>query len=194
MRTKLQEDSFNAAKALDLSHAESWNGTHRGIKFRIHRHNAGGYGEPNRNAWAYYIYVCPLNFSPEDWQRVAPKFHMSAFGGNRAFYEAPAFDCGDFHSGITWCDVKCSPATPDQITVEIGCDYSHLWDGEAGYPYDVEYLLRDVKNTIDKLHENYTLLIWSWRNGTYHREADLEAYHKSLLAAEAEKVLGEVAQ
>lgn len=182
MRTEYQQKSCEEAKELELSHAEYWRGKHRGIAFKIHRHNASNWpGIGDRNAWAYYVYLCPLNFSPSDWEKVCPKAEVYEMGGvKRTTLDTSHFDCGDFHGGITWADMKSDPNTPDQVTLEIGCDYSHLFDKERMYLYDIEGILREVKSTIDKFHENFSLLLWSFKDGTYHPESELQAYNTAV--------------
>jgi len=187
------------AKKLGLSHADYFTGTYRGVRFKINRHNNYNYlgsGGPqwDHSTWCYYIYLQQENFTPEDWLKVfetAPKTYDRSNGAKKIVRESGWLDSCDFHGGITWFKAECDPTLPEQVSLEVGCDYAHLWDMESGYRYEVDDILCDVKRTIDKLHETFAVRVWSRIDGTYHPEVEIEAYnaeaHKRLWPNEATK-------
>lgn len=44
-------------------------------------------------------------------------------------------------------------------SVEIGCDYGHLWDMERGYSTTLEDVITHSKHVVDKLHESTEYLV-----------------------------------
>lgn len=180
MRTHEQEKAHQDAQALGLSHLEQWRGTHRGIPFSIKRHTGGGFSDNTHNIWCYYLYLTPDNFSKEDWEKILQPPYQIAIS-DRWYYSADALEVCDFQGGITWCDVSCQPCAPDKVRLEVGCDYNHLWDSERGYPYTLSDILFDAKTSIDKLHQNFTVYIWSSAAGTFRPEAECTAYTEKKL-------------
>jgi hypothetical protein len=55
---------------------------------------------------------------------------------------------------VTWY-AKTGGHDGDRRGVEIGCDFSHLWDHEEGYRYDYADIEREAKRTIDALRTMY---------------------------------------
>ena len=154
------------AKELDLSHKDHFTGSHRGITFKISRHNNYTY-RADESRWSHstrcnYIYLRKDNFRPDDLAKVfevEPKFYDTSNNAKQVVRHSDLLESCDFHGGITWFTAKCDPAAPEQILLEVGCDYAHLLDMACGYNYDLEDILRDVKRTIDKLHETLPVLV-----------------------------------
>jgi len=180
------KDMVDISRELDLSHADYFRGTHRGLTFKVSRHNGTDYStDRHHNCWCYYIFLCRHNFSDAEWLEVFrdPNVYDKDNGTKRTSYSSPKLDDCEFHGGITFFGVTVDPATPEQINLEVGCDYNHLWDSEAGHPYRIEGVMADAKRTIDNIHDMFSLKLWSRIDGSYHLEKDLVAYNEKKMAS-----------
>ena len=176
-------DLYNLAESLKLSHGDYFSGTHRGIPFKIQRHNSKCLHRSNDqryNCWCYYIYLKQDNFSEEDWTKIYKEPEIS---GKYYLYSSDILDNCDFYGGITWFEVTCDPANPDKVNLEVGCDYNHSWDSDKNWSSTVQSVYSDVKNTIEKLHSLCELRVWSYIDGTFHTEKTIEEYNEEKIEA-----------
>lgn len=137
----------------ELRHKDVWNGTYHNIRFEIVKWKLGD--NPN---WNYYIYL-PVDQIPVEFHKfffLDGKREKLSPDGN----EYLDYNCGetsyisdlDWHGGITFYEKELE-GDGKLLGVKLGCDYAHYFDEEAGYPYNLEWVLSDTKHTIDKLHE-----------------------------------------
>jgi hypothetical protein len=121
-----------------------WFGKYRNIIYEINNFYIG-----DKENWTYYINIV-IDYLPKKhkkylWLRkkTDKKWH------NRKYFGFPYNDY-DFHYGITYYSKKYDYLNNLKIA-KIGCDYVHYWD--EGNRYDIEDILRDIKNTIDVFYE-----------------------------------------
>lgn len=144
-----------------LKHTDKWNAVYKGIHYEISRRTLGKSGDhfmPEHSAWCYYLFL-NADQVPED---LRPRFFLTpdltakpwaAFKWDQtAFYELETW-----HSGMTYYGTELHDGRI-QI-VKAGCDYDHLWDQEAGWPYSIERLDSDARRTIDELREKFPGLL-----------------------------------
>lgn len=68
-------------------------------------------------------------------------------------YNDCSFNQVDWHGGVTYY-VKHGH-TEGHRSVELGCDYNHLWDHERGFNTTLEEVLSDARRTATQLAELY---------------------------------------
>lgn len=154
---------------MDLKHRDAWKGDHRSIRYEIVRWVPSADREPT---WNYYLYV-PMAQVPADKHDLFNLPPEPPTKNGRITYDymsAPVVSDLDWHGGITFYD-KHGGIDGQPLVIQIGCDYSHLWD--EGQRYDERYVQRDAIASIEKLWELVPdlLLRCSW-NGGFYPQAD----------------------
>ena len=132
-----------------------YRGIYREINYKIIRHAKGREHTPaNEGIWCFYIYLheSKVKDFSKLWLPVKiVKFSLESRGYVNYEYYCEPFNSMEFHGGITY---YCKYGeTEGYRSVEIGCDYNHLWDNERGCGYDVEDILVGVKCAIDSVYE-----------------------------------------
>lgn len=135
-----------------LWYKQEWCSTHLGVPFSIKFWGKEEGMNEGNGVWNYYVYLHE-DFTPDFEKLWLPdkvyKFKPEAKGHiTHDYYEIGASDV-DWHGGVTY--YAKHGYTEGFRRVELGCDYSHLWDSEAGYPADLNWLLEDCKKTIEQL-------------------------------------------
>lgn len=137
-----------------LECSASWLCEHRGVRYRLNWHGKSEYNE--RGTWCYYLIVSSEEFTPEDWKRLRLKEERYEYtGGWRQGWGYE--DWSEFelepHCGWTWGKLEkyLGRDGKEQEVVEVGCDYSHLWDRENNYPDTRSSAESDAKRSIDLL-------------------------------------------
>jgi len=119
---------------------------YRGIRVKVH------HPIPDRkySGWCYYLILHLEQFSDV-------KVRKNLWLPSKTWEHGSYWDQGklpdwvrdlDWHGGITWYGKQTGSG--GNRTVEIGCDFSHYWD--EGRSYTFEAVIREAKNTADKLH------------------------------------------
>ncbi len=178
----------------DLTHADVWVGTYRGISFEIRKRWVEEFaGDPAHDAWTYYIYI-PEPMVPEvNRPRVFAKLRGPDERGRRFWnYYATELSSIYWHHGIAFYEIVGDQGLSPK-TIKAGCDYSHLWDAERGYGYTLNTVLSEVRMTIEEARERFALR-WrcgatgEWFDTEEEAKASREAWHKNYRAErEAEK-------
>lgn len=155
-----------------------WMHSHKGVSVKISHHGYrkdGGFTE-SPGTWCYYVLLSQKN-APDDWARFRAKKGKFNFGPVTRYSESegPAWGHDWFHGGITSTtsgQFTCRKTGLRIKTVEVGCDYAHLWDSEAGFPDTLETVKSDAEQTVDSLlAANPHLLVrnkWSGEFGPLH--------------------------
>lgn len=162
---------------------------YKDIGYKISNHGRNEYNN-NRGIWCYYVYIREESLSPEDFKEFWLPTKEYEFNGRKRIsydYNGQKWSDADWHGGVvTWYQKYGF----EEVfrSVEIGCDYNHLWDKEFGYYYDLERIERDAKNTIDSLRKMYRFKIscsWSGEcdyeenmvlsDGNYYTKSGLES-------------------
>jgi hypothetical protein len=135
-------------------HQDVWRGSYRNVPYKIaHWGKTHGYTPGGDGIWNYYVYInesaavdFPKLWLPDQLKRfteVSPERVSHDYYGE-------GFPFIDMHGGITF--YAKHGHSEGHRCVEVGCDYSHLWDHERGGGYCVEDIFYDVRRTIDQLY------------------------------------------
>ncbi len=159
---------MNSNSILPYSESKEYKGTYRGVNWMVKN---WGYTseEPVLKNWNYYIFLHLNRFEDKE---LAEKFWCDDkhydWGVVPDYYNVPVIHQIDFHGGVTFYE-KTDYKGRAGRTVKIGCDYMHLHD--EGHRYDLQYVLYDVRNTIDQFFgSGVQYLRWCQRNGHLYRE------------------------
>lgn len=137
-----------------------WHSEHNNVGIELSFH---GYVPPEERSgysyghgtWCYYLILDERMFYPKDWKHICLKGEKGEYGIDYNYYRFPDID---FHGGITFYEVTKHydhKTGKDYRIVKAGCDYNHLWDGEAGYPDYYDTVLFDAKHSVKRLLETY---------------------------------------
>lgn len=132
-----------------------WHGTHKDISFKIVHWAEGEAINDGKGVWNYYVFL---------HESKTPNFNAlwladeeKAFSPNGRKYISHDYgsawvssDC-DWHGGVTY--YAKHGHTEGHRAVEFGCDYSHLWDAEAGFDTELRDVVYDARNTIEQIAE-----------------------------------------
>jgi hypothetical protein len=126
-------------------------GTYKGIQYEISNWKLGD--DP---AWAYYI-ILPINQIPEV---LHSHFILKPYESEFVSSKYVTFDYSDakfvselnWHCGITFYELIFD-GMARTVAVKMGCDYSHFWDEKHKYLYNLDWIDKDCKKSIDKLWE-----------------------------------------
>lgn len=139
-----------------LEECKVYRGSYKGIDFKIKNWMpAFHYGE-SKESWTYYIYIhlgkIPDARGPQSYWLEPHRFGVDDNHIGYDYHMHPVLSEIYFHGGITWY----SKAThedflPNERVIEVGCDFQHYWD--EGQSYDVDYVLSEVKKTIDSFKQ-----------------------------------------
>lgn len=159
----------------DLSHKDTWKGEHRGVNYEICHWGKSKDGSgicEGHGMWNYYITINQDQLSPDEFKRVwlrVKRWYERSSGRKMLChdYYNSILENGDFHGGITHYSKHICPDEKYRW-IKVGCDYGHLWDMEAGYPYDIQSVQRDAKRTIDNLCMVFKFKVHCFYMGTYH--------------------------
>ncbi len=158
-----------------LNHKDTWTGEYQDVKFEIMNWRLG-----DNPCWNYYLYL-PIDQIPPEYHKYfllqGEYRKLSPDGQEYLMYE---YDSASYisdlhwHGGITFYE-KQQDGEGKIIGVKLGCDYAHYFDQQNSYAYDVNYVLTEVKQTIDKLHELVPNLKVSCRwNGKFYDRSECE--------------------
>lgn len=156
---------------IKLYESTTFKGTYRGIHFKIIRWFYESDIHQEKPKWNYYIFLNLENFVD---QKLAKKFwpkdaQFSTGGSWYTPYDAvPFIHSMDFHCGVTFYQKHLYPG--NRKIVEIGCDYSHLYD--EGAHYNEQHILYEVENSIERFHEMVEYKIRCNGNGKLYLESE----------------------
>jgi hypothetical protein len=121
--------------------------------------------------WNYYILITEDMLSPDDFAKVW--LPVERWWERSSGYKQPCYDTyksilegGEFHGGVTFYEKHQDPDTGFR-RIKVGCDYGHLWDMEAGYPYDLNWVRHDALRTVEKLSKALRFKRRCWYTGKW---------------------------
>ena len=142
---------------IKLKHKDIWNGEYLNTRFEIVKWQLGGDSPSSFPCWNYYLYL-PIEQIPEEYHKYFvlegkyDKMTPESCEWLSYDYMGTSYISDlDWHGGITFYE-KCLDGEGKLIGIKLGCDYAHAFDEQAGYHYNLEYVLMEAKQTIDKLH------------------------------------------
>ena len=138
---------FYDMETKDLSHLDTWTGMYNGIFLKIVKHITKYY---NKDRWCYYISWNKDRLNPEVFNILIDGVIETRFY-YCTYEKSPLYNLY-WHGGATYGKLIRNEEGIIHV-IEIGCDYSHLWD--EGCVYTLDELLHDAKKTIDNFIEEY---------------------------------------
>lgn len=168
----------------ELLHGSTrWRLEHKGVSYLLNHHgyrNGGefSFSEPHPGTWCFYL-LLPEQMYPHRWADFAVTRKENGYECH-----GPAWDHDWFHSGITWSSSEpywCRKTERLWDGAKVGCDYNHLWDGEAGYPDTFESVKRDAQRAVDALltaHPDRRL-----KSGYSHRWGEPDDFYTAINGA-----------
>jgi len=136
-----------------LDETKAWRGTYKGLHFEIKHWGVGQSHTPaNDGTWNYYVWLPErklLDFATHWLEGRVVKIIPESLGFVAYDYCAIPAANVDWHGGVTYY------AKHGEVegfrSIELGCDYNHLWDHERGERYTLDEVVADVQRTIDEL-------------------------------------------
>ena len=159
----------------ELEHKGVWTGEYKGIKFEIVNWKLGDF-----LCWNYYLCLpieqIPIEYHkyfilPGKYRKLCPdgQAHLM-YNYNGAAYISDL----DWHGDITFYE-KQRDSEGKIIGVKLGCDYAHHFDKQVNYSYNIDYVLMETKQTINKLHVLIpNLKVRCQWNGNYYNQNECE--------------------
>lgn len=134
-----------------LSHSEQWIFTHSQLRVKIVRTDQYNPSFASKNCWCYYVSIAEYQTQrfKEIWLR--PKIDRENKRISYAYLFNDAFADADFHGGPSF--YQRHGQVPGFRSVEIGCDFQHLWDEDRDY--SLEDVIFEARRTAEKLAEKY---------------------------------------
>lgn len=113
-----------------------------------------------KGCWNYYITLFEHDLPPELFKALwleDEKIRFCPESPERIThdYMRASFNNVNWHGGVTYYN-KLGQVEGHR-GVKIGCDYSHLFDAERGYDYNLEEVIADALETAKQLKELYKL-------------------------------------
>ena len=135
-----------------------WNFTHNDTNFLVGFHGVDKYCPDG--IWTYYVFFDEIMFqNKDDWKLfdLQPEITKPYNSYRECFpyYNIPELP---WHGGPTFGEKikKIYSKTGEYRTIlKIGCDYSHIWDEEYDYPYNLDIVKLDAKNLINEFHRRF---------------------------------------
>jgi len=151
-----------------MEKSEIYRDQYRDVDFSISKFKAFSHSL-NSASWAHYIHL-NLDKQIKD-KSIADKLWLTPEYDDKnrvsySYYSSIIAEI-EFHGGCTWYSKESSPDEKDRI-IKIGCDYQHSWD--EGKFYDVQYIERQAKESIDTLLKIVPVLKWCNGCGAYYED------------------------
>jgi len=132
-------------------------GSYKGLSFEIARwgveresHEALNNG---KGCWNYYIYLSERSVENFKDFWIEPEVKEFSIGGTKYlsydYYNSPLSNIF-WHGGVTFWEGG-NPQLLGQRYIKVGCDYSHAWDADRGYDYELSDIYAEVMQTIDEM-------------------------------------------
>lgn len=147
---------------------------YKGITIEVSRHFQKNWRtEEDQDVWCFYLQLAVEMFPPEYHEDLWQPHDMSDFGSPMQPYAQCLQDL-EWHSGMTYYE-KTSPHDFPFRAIKAGCDYNHLWD--ENQHYDADAVMRDAKNCVDSLFEQFPKLktnkeIWEEHRMKFPKNAE----------------------
>ena len=132
-----------------------WRGTYNKIPFKISQHGVGETYMP-AGCWCYYL-ILPEYLLKERFAEVWLEDKLVKFtdvSPERVTHDYYPLDNFDMHGGITYYEKHGHSV--GHRSVELGCDYQHLFDRERGYT-DYNMVLKDCLNSCELAAKHFEL-------------------------------------
>lgn len=142
---------------LKLSEQKLWRGECHGFQIKIVHWGKDQGMNDGKGTWNYYVFLHENRLNEKfDELWLEPKVDKFLGSGREwVNYDYNSLKPTDvhWHGGVTFY-AKHGEVLGHRA-IELGCDYSHLWDHEAGFPTTLEDVMFDVQKTCAELNELY---------------------------------------
>jgi hypothetical protein len=166
-------------RGVALSPSFDLHGNYKGVRVLVNEWL--GYSGPVRTpVRCGYIVLFQKMFAPEDWELVADRRWVERFvdaaeavNGGCTYYARKTH-----HDPTPWLE-----GSPDSVSVRIGWDYNHAWDG--GTP-DHDRIVREAQTLVDALIARFPKMrVRNWLTGAYDVVPGEESKATAATAAQA---------
>ena len=139
-----------------LKHKDEWSCQHANLYIEI-CHWGKDYMNDGKGVWNYYI-VIPERLCPEKFKSLWLDDKVID-GRSFVLHDYMRLDIAncEWHGGVTYYE-KIGHTVGHRL-VKLGCDYNHLWDSEAGYPYDLAWVEADARHTAEEVSKMLGLYV-----------------------------------
>ena len=151
----------------EMKEKHVWSGRYRGVAFEINNFTLG-----DIDAWTFYLYINTKQIKEKIWLKGEKLMDTSHH--TRYVYEDTIINNLDWHCGCTYYEKHGGREEWENKTIQVGCDYQHLWDEHKHYT--VEMIQADVERCIDSLHELTSVKYWCTYCGKYFLPTDAEHF------------------
>lgn len=134
---------------IDIRHKDVWTTTHEKLTIEVCRHAVGELVNDGKGIWCYYVYIredqCPIGFFDKLW---LPDIIIRSWptSPNRITHHYEhLFPSCEWHGGVTY--YAKHGHVPGHRCVQIGCDFSHLWDSEKNFDYRLKDIIFEAQRT-----------------------------------------------
>lgn len=135
----------------------TYSGIYKAVNFEITRwgveretHEALNDG---KGCWNYYIYLSERKLENFKDLWLEPEVKEFSPGGTKYVsydYYSSSLSNAYWHGGVTFWEGG-NLLLPGYRYIKLGCDYSHLFDLERGYDYELTDVYADLTRTIDEV-------------------------------------------
>ena len=136
-----------------LQGSTTWRAQHLGQTYEVCHHGVSDYNP--QGTWCFYVLLDERMFAnPEDWKLFDLPIQERKQPEGSTWRHFPYDDIPDmlWHCGPTFGERRTEfdrKTGRDFGVIKVGCDYNHLWDREAGYPYTLESVRQDAKACVE---------------------------------------------
>lgn len=132
-------------------HKDVWSYSHAGMCVEIVHHSVGELVNDGKGIWCYYIYVLEARCKPDVFATLWLEDKLIQYTPVSPVrithdYESLLADC-EWHGGATYYDKHGHSA--GHRAIQIGCDFSHLWDAEQGFEYALDDIVQEANRTAE---------------------------------------------
>lgn len=132
-------------------HKDVWSYTHAGLPVEINHHSKGEMVNDGKGIWCYYVFIperlCKPGVFAQLWKEDKRiKYFPVSPERITHDYEDVLPDC-KWHGGVTFYDKQGH--TEGHRCVQVGCDFSHLWDHEQGGEFTLEEIVFEANRTAE---------------------------------------------
>lgn len=141
----------------ELEEQTTWRFFHRKLAGKITHHSKSF--NDGKGIWCYYV-IIPESSIPEHFQPLwlEPRL-VKLSDESRGFvtynYEDLPPAKVDWHGGVTF--YAKHGELPGHRSIELGCDFNHLFDYEAGLSYNLETVAIKALKTLNQIANLYNL-------------------------------------
>jgi hypothetical protein len=131
---------------LKLRPSRIWRTHYKGIGIEVAHHAVSPF-QPH-GIWCGYLYICEEH-DPSILERrgTSKDYGIPGFPVRWTEKSHPFWDEFEWNGGITYYSETTD--LRGKVTMQIGCDYAHIWDDDKRDVYDENWILNDMVGIVD---------------------------------------------